>query len=160
MAPLESALAAIDREPTRILDLGTGTGAAALWLAERYPTASVTGIDVAEQMVAGAREKMPPALADRLSFQLGDASSLPFADDEFDLVVQVSAPAFFAETARVLAPGGHLVVISSLGTATPFHTPVGLLRDGFERQGLAWVSDGAAGPGTYYVLRRPGGPAA
>lgn len=157
MAPLEAAVAGIDGAPERILDLGTGTGAAALWLAERYPPASVTGIDVAEQMVAGAREKVPPALAARLSFEVGDASSLRFPDAEFDLVVQVSAPAFFAETARVLAPGGHLIVVSSLGTATPFHTPVDLLRDGFERRGLAWVTDGAAGPGTYYVLRKPGG---
>ena len=66
---------------------------------------------------------------------MADASALRFADGEFDLVVQVSAPAFFAETARVLAPGGHLIVVSSRGTETPFHTPVRLLRGGFEAQG-------------------------
>jgi hypothetical protein len=72
----------------------------------------------------------------------------------------VSAPAFFEETARVLAPDGRLVVVSSLGTATPFHTPVDLLRRGFEAQGLEWVTRGTAGPGTYYVLRKPApGPA-
>ena len=70
-------------------------------------------------------------------------------------MVQVSAPAFFAETARVLAPTGHLIVVSSRGTSTPFHTPAGLLRSGFERHGLEWVGEGAAGPGTYYVMRRP-----
>lgn len=162
MAPVEAALSATDAEPRRILDLGTGTGAAAIWLAGRYPDASVTGIDVAGAMIAAAREKLPPGLAERVRFEVADASALEFADGEFDLVVQVSAPAFFAETARVLAPGGHLVAVSSLGTATPFHTPVELLRRGFERQGLAWVADGAAGQGTYYVLRKPGarGPAA
>ena len=156
LAPLEAALSSIDGEPRRILDLGTGTGAAATWLAERFPAASVIGVDVAERMVALAREKLPPALADRLRYEVADASELPFADGEFDLVVQVSVPAFFEETARVLAPSGHLVVISSLGTGTPFHTPVELLRRGFEREGLAWATDGAAGPGTYYVLRKPG----
>ena len=107
-------------------------------------------------MVAGAREKLPVALEERLRFEVADASALRFSDGEFDLVVQVSAPAFFAETARVLAPGGHLVVVSSLGTATPFHTPVDLLRRGFERLGLEWVSEGAAGPGTFYVFGKPG----
>jgi SAM-dependent methyltransferase len=156
MAPLEAALAETGADPARILDLGTGTGAAALRLADRYPAANVAGIDVSEQMVAGAREKLSPDLADRVSFEVADASALRFPDGEFDLVVQVSAPAFFAETARVLAPGGTLIVVSSLGTATPFHTPVDLLRRGFEERGLVWVTEGAAGPGTYYVLRKPG----
>ena len=156
MAPLEAALEAAPGEPRRILDLGTGTGAAATLLAERYPAAEVTGVDISEPMIELAREKLPPALADRLRFEVADASELPFSGGEFDLVVQVSTPAFFGETARVLAPGGHLVVVSSLGTGTPFHTPIELLRRGFEREGLAWVTDGAAGPGTYYVLRKPG----
>jgi cyclopropane fatty-acyl-phospholipid synthase-like methyltransferase len=156
MAPLDAALAEIGVEPERILDLGTGTGAAALRLAERYPAADVTGIDVSEEMVASAGEKLSPDLAERVSFEVADASALRFPYGAFDLVVQVSAPAFFAETARVLAPGGTLIVVSSLGTGTPFHTPVDLLRRGFEEQGLVWVIDGAAGPGTYYVLRKPG----
>jgi hypothetical protein len=46
------------------------------------------------------------------------------------------------------------VIVSSLGTATPFHTPVALLRRGFEREGLEWVTRGAAGSGTYYVFRK------
>jgi SAM-dependent methyltransferase len=154
MAPVEAALSATTGEPRRILDLGTGTGAAALWLAERFPDASVIGVDVAEAMVARARDKLPPGLADRVRFEVADASALAFGDGEFDLVVQVSAPAFFEETVRVLAPGGHLVVVSSLGTGTPFHTPVDLLRRGFEREGLDWVTEGAAGRGTYYVLRK------
>ena len=155
MAPLEQAVSAFEQPPERVLDLGTGTGAAALWLAERYPAAAVIGIDVAERLVAGAREKLPPALRDRLRFEVADASAMPFSDGEFDLIVQVSAPAFFAETARVLAPGGHLVVISSLGPATPFHTPVDVLRRGFEQRRLEWVADGAAGPGTFYLFRKP-----
>lgn len=156
MAPLEEALAGFDREPKRILDLGTGTGAAAIWLAERLPAVSVIGVDISEQMVAGARSNVPAALRARLDFDVADASALPFSDGEFDLVVQVSVPAFFAETARVLAPGGHLVVISSRGTTTPFHTPVDLLRRGFKRRGLEWVTEGVAGPGTFYVFRKPG----
>ena len=151
MAPLAEALELAGAAPTRVLDLGTGTGAAARWLASRFPEASVIGVDVAEEMIRIAREEP----ADRVAFEVADASALRFGDGEFDLVVQVSAPAFFAETARVLAPGGHLVVVSSRGTSTPFHTPAGLLRNGFERRGLEWVGEGAAGPGTYYVMRKP-----
>jgi SAM-dependent methyltransferase len=154
MDPLAEGLDLAALEPSRILDLGTGTGAAALWLAERYPEARVTGVDVAEEMVRLARGDVPDADADRIEFQVADASDLPFETATFDLVVQVSAPAFFAETARVLAPGGALVIVSSRGTGTPFHTSPALLRRGFEREGLEWVGEGAAGIGTYYVLRQ------
>jgi ubiquinone/menaquinone biosynthesis C-methylase UbiE len=156
LAPLEEAVDGVDGQPVRVLDLGTGTGNAATWLAERFPDAEVIGVDIADRMIATARAKLPTELRRRVEFDVADASALPFADGEFDLVVQVSAPAFFAETARVLAPGGHLIVVSSRGTGTPFHTPVELLRRGFEREGLTWLAQGAAGPGTYYLLRKPG----
>ena len=156
MAPLAAGLELATADPTEILDLGTGTGAAALWLAERYPKARVTGVDVAEEMVALARGDVPAAAADRVRFEVADSSDLPFEAAAFDLVVQVSAPAFFAETARVLATAGSLVIVSSRGSGTPFHTPPALLRRGFGRQGLEWVGEGAEGIGTYYVFRRPG----
>ncbi len=155
MDPLADGIALAGSEPTRILDLGTGTGAAAAWLAERYPDAQVTGVDVAEEMVRLARDRVGAGDEKRLRFEVADAAALEFETGAFDLVVQVSAPAFFAETARVLAPAGTLVIVSSRGTGTPFHTPVSLLRRGFEREGLEWVGEGAAGPGTYYVFRRP-----
>lgn len=156
LAPLAEAVDRIEGEPARILDLGTGTGNAATWLAERFPAATVIGVDIADRMIARARAKLPAELRGRVEFEVADASALRFSDDEFDLVVQVSTPAFFAETARVLAPGANLIVVSSRGTGTPFHTPVELLRRGFEREGLTWVTQGAAGPGTYYVLSKPG----
>jgi ubiquinone/menaquinone biosynthesis C-methylase UbiE len=155
LVPLESALERVASDPRRILDLGTGTGSGAVWLAERFPTPSVVGVDLSPQMIARARANLPEALGDRVRFEVADAMALPFPDGEFDLIVQISVPAFFAETARVLAPGGHLVIVSSLGTGTPAHTPPRLLRRGFEREGLRWVDDGAAGRGTFYVLRRP-----
>ncbi len=64
-------------------------------------------------------------------------------------------PAFFEGTARVLAPGGHLIVVSSLGAGTPARTPPKLMRRGFEREGLEWVDEGTAGRGTWHVLRKP-----
>ena len=54
-AALEQALAAVPGEPRRVLDLGTGTGAAAFEAARRFPSAEVVGVDLAEQMLAQAR---------------------------------------------------------------------------------------------------------
>ena len=156
MEPLAAALetVGVDR-PRRILDLGTGTGAAARWLAARFPQARVVGVDLSPEMIRVAREQTPAELGERIDYRLGDASQLALPDAELELVVQVSVPAFFAEVARLLAPGGHAVVVSSIGAATPFHTPPALLRRGFERHGLLEVAAGAAGAGTYWVARKP-----
>ena len=46
LAPLEAALATVEDEPRRALDLGTGTGRAAFALAERFPSAEIVGVDL------------------------------------------------------------------------------------------------------------------
>ena len=65
-------------------------------------------------------------------------------------------PPFFAEIARVLRPGGSVVVAASWGDETPFYTPDSVLERGFERHGVTECVKGEAGPGTYWVGRRPG----
>ena len=54
-------------------------------------------------------------------------------------------PPFFAEIARVLRPGGHVVVAATRGSATPFYTPDSVLRRGFRRRGLEEVESGHRG---------------
>jgi ubiquinone/menaquinone biosynthesis C-methylase UbiE len=54
-------------------------------------------------------------LSGRVEFLVGGAERLPFAERSFDLVTQISVPVFFDEVARVLAPRGYVVVVSSLG---------------------------------------------
>jgi SAM-dependent methyltransferase len=70
----------------RILDVGTGTGRAALLLARG--AAVVTAVDASEQMLAVARER---AASQGLSvrFQLGDAHALDFPDRAFDVVISL-----------------------------------------------------------------------
>ena len=51
LEPLVAALDRLEANPGRILDIGTGTGAAAPELADRYPDAEVVGIDVSAGMV-------------------------------------------------------------------------------------------------------------
>ena len=89
-----------------------------------------------------------------VEFLVGDAERLPFADGSLDLVAQISVPVFFDEVARVLAPRGYVVVVSSLGPKTPFHTPERALRKGFGRRRIETVATGAEGPGTFFVGRR------
>jgi SAM-dependent methyltransferase len=103
-------LPAVDGE--RVLDAGCGTGAYAEWLADAG--ADVVGLDVSAEMLRRARDR----LGGRVELCRGDLSApLGFADDAFDGVVSVLAlsyvrdwTAVFGEFARVLAPGGFLVV--------------------------------------------------
>ena len=154
LAALAAALDRVEADPEQALDIGTGTGAAALMIARRFDRAHVAGVDISPQMIEAARAKTPAELAHRLEFSVADAGSLPYEDSRFDLVVQVSVPAFFDEIARVLKPGGHIAVVSSLGPATPFHTPESVLREGFARRGVVEVATGAGGRGTFFLGRR------
>jgi SAM-dependent methyltransferase len=155
LVALAAAVARLDAPPARALDLGTGTGAGALWLAQEFPGARVTDLDISEAMIEQAKAKLPNELSGRVEFLVGDAQRLPFPDGSLDLVAQISVPLFFDEVARVLVPGGYVVVVSSLGLKTPFHTPERTLRKGFRRRGIETVATGAEGPGTFFLARRP-----
>ncbi len=154
LAPLAVAVTKIDRRPERALDLGTGTGAAALFLAREFPRASIRGVDVSEEMIRRAKSKVGLDPEGRVAFRVADASDLPFDDDHFDLVTQLNMPPFFAETARVLRHGGHVIVAASSGDQTPFFTPDSVLERGFGRYGFEMVKVGRIGPGSYFVARK------
>jgi SAM-dependent methyltransferase len=102
-------------EPSDILDLATGTGALALIAAALCHR--VTGIDLAEGMLAVAREKAS-ALTNSPAFLPGDAIDPPVEPDSFDVVMSrflvwtLREPRrAFAAWLRALRPGGRLVVI-------------------------------------------------
>ena len=155
LAALFAGVDSLPAPPKRIIDLGTGTGAAALALARRFPEARVEGADISERMISTAREKTTDDLADRVRFSVGDAAALPFEAKSFDLVIQVSVPVFFDQISRLLRPGGHVIVVSSLGKATPYHLPNRVLRRNFERRGFRTVTAGGAGAGTFFVAESP-----
>jgi len=153
LTALATAVTHVEAEPERVLDLGTGTGVAALFLAREYPRASIRGVDFSEEMVATAKAKVGLDPEGRIAFKVADAASLPFADDSFDLVAQVNVPPFLAELARVLRPGGYAVFVASGGPATPFYTPPSVLERGLAKRGIETVASDAAGRGTYLVGR-------
>jgi demethylmenaquinone methyltransferase/2-methoxy-6-polyprenyl-1,4-benzoquinol methylase len=109
-------------QPARVLDLATGSGDLALAIARKLPQAEVTGTDFSKEMLALARRKGLQRTV------LADALQLPFTDRQFDCVTvafglrnMADWAAALREMARVLSPGGHLLVLD-------FSIPSGVLQ--------------------------------
>jgi len=101
--------------PQEVLDVGCGTGFLALRFAELGHT--VTGIDLAPQMIDQARRKAEEANR-KIDFRVDDAAALDSADEHFDWVVArhviwnlPDPQRAVEEWVRVLRPGGRLVLI-------------------------------------------------
>jgi len=110
---LLSRLDYVKLEPAAVLDLGTGTGHAALALKRRYPASTVVAIDLAESMLREARRRQ--TLFRRFGRVCADAAALPLRSGAVDLVYSslmlqwCDVPdGVFAECRRVLRPGGLL----------------------------------------------------
>jgi len=106
----------------RVLDVGCGTGELERLIRAQHPQARLVGVDVTPQMLSVAREKFrdDPAVA----FLLAPAETLPFAPEHFDVVVSCNmlhhvraVDASLREWARVLRPGGRLIVLDWCGDA-------------------------------------------
>jgi ubiquinone/menaquinone biosynthesis C-methylase UbiE len=99
----------------RVLDVAAGSGASALFLAERFGC-QVTGIDYGAESVALANKAAAEAgLAGLVHFRQADAEGLPFDDSSFDALICECAfctfpdkPTAAAEMTRVLRPEGRL----------------------------------------------------
>jgi ubiquinone/menaquinone biosynthesis C-methylase UbiE len=150
-APLEATLARLPAPPARVLDVGTGTGAAARVVAARFPAADVTGVDLAPRMIEQARRLTE---APNVRFEVGDAEKLPFADGAFDLVTLANAIPFFDELARVTAPGGHVAFSFSGGAGTPIYVPAGRLRSELDRRGFTDFAELSVGRGTSFLAAK------
>jgi ubiquinone/menaquinone biosynthesis C-methylase UbiE len=94
-----------------VLEVGSGRGGGASFVARYHRPAQMTGVDFSPQAVALSTRRH--AGVAHLAFRAGDAEALPFADASFDAVLNVESShcyghleKFFAEAARVLRPGG------------------------------------------------------
>ncbi len=99
-----------------VLELGGGSGAMAAEILRRFPEVTLTLSDLDPSMLMRARETLEP-FGERAMVEEADATSLPFADHEFDAVVSfvmlhhVGAwETALAEATRVLKPSGLLLV--------------------------------------------------
>ncbi len=116
-AAVEAALLALlPQQMGRLLDVGTGTGQLLELLAPRIT--SGTGVDASRAMLALARARLSRPGLTHCAVRLGDMYRLPMQDASFDHVVMQMVlhyaedpAAALAEAARVLRPGGSLVIV-------------------------------------------------
>jgi malonyl-CoA O-methyltransferase len=154
LLPLRAALDRLTDSPSRVLDLGTGTGKAARTVAMRFPDAEVIGVDLSPGMVEEATKALPEGLAERVRYEVADASALPFDDGAFDLVVLMNMIPFFEELARVTASGGRVLVANSFGSQTPIYVPPEQLRRDLTNVGFDSFEELAAGEGSAFLAAR------
>ncbi len=117
---------------TRVLDVGSGLGGPARFLASTCGC-DVTGIDLHPEFCTVATElSRRSGMAGRTRFQQGSALHLPFKDGAFDaawtMQMQMNIadkPRLYGEIARVLRPGGRFVFQDiCAGNGEPLHYPV------------------------------------
>jgi ubiquinone/menaquinone biosynthesis C-methylase UbiE/DNA-binding MarR family transcriptional regulator len=148
------ALARLIPPGLRVADIGTGTGVLALELARAG--LRVIAVDHSARMLDAARAKLERDPGLDVDLRLGDASSLPLADGEVEaafahMVLQyLTAPVdALREMARVVAPGGSVVVIDFVSHDREWmRQELGVLRLGFSAEEIAgsFVSAGLEEP--------------
>lgn len=129
-----------------VVELGAGTGAGTRVLADLVgPSDRVIAGDLAAGMLA----RLDPTLAERVQL---DASCLPFATRSVGTLVCVNMLLFADEVRRVLAPGGALVWVNSIGERTPIHLPADVVGRALGEEFA--VSASRCSWGTWAVARR------
>ena len=103
----------INLEGKSILEVGSGRGGGASYLAQYLHPSKVSGIDISETAVNLCKSLYE---IDNLDFTVGDSENIPFDDDIFDVVINVesshcygSMKLFLNEVIRVLKPGGYFL---------------------------------------------------
>jgi phosphatidylethanolamine/phosphatidyl-N-methylethanolamine N-methyltransferase len=116
----QAAIAAAEQVGGRILEVGVGTG---ISLPRYSPESRIIGIDLSEPMLRKAQERVADlALSNVEALEVMDAEHLSFPDASFDVVVAhyvvstVPNPeAALDEFARILRPGGEIILVSRVG---------------------------------------------
>lgn len=107
-----------DIAPSAVLDVGCGSGHATYCLAKQLPRAHVLGVDLSAQAIRLASKEYKRVA--NLQFREANAMQLPFANQQFDLVMSTGSIKHWpdpvtgvAEMARVCAPKGLLVILET-----------------------------------------------
>jgi ubiquinone/menaquinone biosynthesis C-methylase UbiE len=142
-----------------VVDYGAGTGVYTVAVAEAVPQGRVIAVEALPQLAALLRDKITPALADRLELVETSVNAVPAADGTADRILMVDVlhhlydqPGALAEVVRLLRPGGLFVVVDWGDHKRPVGPPIdhvlGLasVRDIISQMGLEEVE--AHEPGT------------
>lgn len=111
LTALATAVLRLPGRPERVLEVGCGSGDGVLFLAREFPAARVRGADSSGEAIREAVGRVGLDPEGRVAFKQGDPGSLPYPDDFFDLVAQRRGRPRPGEIARVLRPGGHLILV-------------------------------------------------
>ncbi|HLM30977.1 MAG TPA: methyltransferase domain-containing protein [Solirubrobacterales bacterium] len=140
----------------RVLEIGPGTGYYTLELASWIEPGTLEIVDLQQEMLDHTMRRAADRGLDNLVPTPADATSLPYEDGSIDAVVLVAVlgeipdqGAAVREVARVLKPGGRLVVGELFGD--PHYTSPGALRRRGEAAGLRF--DFRSGPALGYFAR-------
>ena len=112
--------------PATVLDVGCGIGGSSRYIAKRYPEAQVTGITLSPEQQSRATALAAERGIPNAKFEVVDALNMKFPDDSFDLVWACESgehmpdkEKYIQEMARVLKPGGRMVVATWCQRETP-----------------------------------------
>lgn len=152
LTPLAAAVLEVGT-PESVLELACGEGDGALFLAREFPRARIRGVDGSAAAVHRATARVGLDPEGRIAFKVGTPKSLPFPDDHFDLVAVLDGPVAVAETARVLRPGGYLVIAHAQRVHAPSRFGAKLAAWRFARGGFEPVRSESAGDGSFSVAR-------
>jgi ubiquinone/menaquinone biosynthesis C-methylase UbiE len=153
LTPLAAAVLRVEL-PERVLEVECGDGDGALFLAREFPAARVRGVDRSRDLVRAATARVGLDPEGRVAFKVGRPRSLPYPDDYFDLVVQRDGRPPFAEIARVLRPGGNLILARSRREGDGLAAR--LRHWQLRRRGIVLLESAEAGDGSFSVGRLRG----
>ena len=155
-----AAIAAAERVGGRIIEVGVGTG---ISLPDYSRANRIVGVDISEAMLHKARERVAElGLAHVEALEVMDAEHLEFPDNSFDVVVAqyvvtaVPNPeAALDEFARILRPGGEIIILSRLGAAGgPRKTVEHLIAPAARK--LGWRTEFSWQRYVHWAVRTPG----
>ncbi len=150
LTPLAAAVLAVG-SPESVLQIECGEGDGVLFLAREFPRARVRGVDASATAVRRATARVGLDPEGRVAFKVGEPRALPYPDDHFDLLAAVDAVPAIGEAARVLRPGGHLIIARSERYDSASGLAARLGRWRLRRHGLELVATADAGDGSFSV---------
>jgi len=128
----------INLEGKSVLEVGSGRGGGASYIAQKLNPLDITGIDISETAV-----KLCNSLydIDNLNFMVGDSEQIPFNAESFDVLLNIesshcygSMDSFLNEVFRVLKPGGFFLICDFRE-----NTIMDQLFNKFEKSGLKLI---------------------
>lgn len=135
----------VDIEGKDVLEIGSGRGGGASWIARTYKPRSLVAVDYSEEAILLSKNWF--ARQDNLEFKVGNAQDLPLMDSSFDIVYNVESshcyaniPEFTHEVFRVLRPGGKFCWTDMRDSETMEKMQDQFMQAGFKTESKADVT--------------------